>query len=205
MLSNKFSDIDSGNNHVDLLLDERCCVFQDKLRPRKKQQVGETDTAFMAEIVAEISDRNRNLVPICALLDSVATESTVSRKHMHKGRAKSHKGECTMQKTLGVVFLTNQKALLDFKFPELSKNKAVTWIFHADLATLKNKAMCGVIVVPDLMAKIGAHIDAKDKNVHWEGSTVSSRHRGELGNQEKLHQTHAACTAPPALAEAKEH
>lgn len=204
MLNDKFSGIGADGGKISNLLGDCCCAFQEELRPRKRQQIGEADANFTAEIAAEIPDRHGNLVPIQASPDSGTTKSIVLRKHVRKGRAKPHKGKHTTWKTLGGVFSTNQKALLGFKFPELSKNKAVTWIFQADSAMPKNKAMHDMIVGPDPMAKIGICANTKDKNVCWEGSTTPPGRRGEPGNQEKLHQACAAATVPPAAVEAKE-
>jgi hypothetical protein len=44
-----------------------------------------------------------------------------------KGRARTNTKKRTKGKTLGGIFTTNYESLLDFKFPEISTSKVVTW------------------------------------------------------------------------------
>jgi hypothetical protein len=49
-----------------------------------------------------------------------------------KGRACTNTEIRTKWKTLGGTFTTNYDSLLDFKFPELSTSKVVTWKARVD-------------------------------------------------------------------------
>jgi hypothetical protein len=46
------------------------------------------------------------------------------------GRSRTNTKERTKWKTIGGTFTTNYKSLLDFKFPEISTSKVVTWQAH---------------------------------------------------------------------------
>ena len=74
---------------------------------------------YTAEIIVEIEDRYGNLVPIRGLVDTGTLETIVLRQFVRKGRAKSYKGKPTTWNTMGGKFTTKQKALIDFKLPEL--------------------------------------------------------------------------------------
>ena len=112
------------------------------LPPKKKNKVEH----YTAEIIVEIKDRDNNVVPIRALLDTGTTSSIVLRQFVQKGRAKSFKGKRTNWNTMGGIFTTNRKALIDFTFPELSSSKRITWIFHVDDKTQREKASFDMII-----------------------------------------------------------
>ena len=81
---------------------------------------------------------------------------------------------------MGGNFTTNQKALIDFKFPELSTGKNITWICHVDNKTPKEQAMYDLIIGMDLMTEIGIVVDTKTKEVRWEGHTTPLKQKGDL-------------------------
>ena len=105
---------------------ENCYTFREQPMSKKRK------VTFCADVMVEIEDRDGNTVPIRALLDTGTTATILLRKFVRKGRAKSFKSHDTKWKTLGGEFVTNRKCLIDFKFPELSRNKAVTSICHVD-------------------------------------------------------------------------
>ena len=95
-------------------------------RPAKKMK----KQHFCAEVIVETEDRHGQTMPIRALLDTGTSSSIILREYVKRGRAKSYKGKETIWSTLGGQFRTNQKALIDFKFPEFSDKKTITWIMH---------------------------------------------------------------------------
>jgi hypothetical protein len=99
--------------------------------PKKKQKV----THYSAEILVEIQDRNGEYVPIRALLDTGTSATLLLCNFVARGRAKGYKHQPTKWSTLGSSFVTNRKALVDFKFPKLSSSKTITWIIHVDHKT----------------------------------------------------------------------
>ena len=143
--------------------------------------------------MVEIEDKDGNTVPIRALLDTGTTSSIVLRDFVRKGRAKSYKGKRTTWSTLGGNFSTNQKALLDFAFPELSNNKKVTHICHVDDKTSRDKSTYDMILGMDLMTKIGIFINTAEKMIHWEGTQIPLKIRGTLTDREHLHNLHDMC------------
>jgi hypothetical protein len=119
--------------------------------PKKKQKLSH----YSAEIVVEIQDRNGENVPIRALLDTGTSSTLLLRDFVAKGRAKGFEHQPTKWATLGGNFVTNRKALVEFKFPELSISKTVTWIVHVDKKTSREMAAYDMIIGMDLMTAIG--------------------------------------------------
>jgi hypothetical protein len=71
-----------------------------------------------------------------------------------KGRARTNTKKRAKWKTLGGTFTTNHESLLDFKFPELSTSKVVTWQAHVDDKNSSNEEAHDMIMGVDLMTAI---------------------------------------------------
>ena len=86
-------------------------------------------THYTTEVIVEIQDRHGETVPIRCLLDTGTSATIVLREYVAKGKNKGYKEpELTRWSTMGGVFTTRRKALLDFRFPEFSTNKTVEWM-----------------------------------------------------------------------------
>ena len=79
---------------------------------------------------------------------------------------------------MGGTFTTKQKALVDFKFPELDNNKTVTWICHVDDATNPENTLYDMIIGMDSMVELGIHIDTETKRVCWKENSTPLANRG---------------------------
>jgi predicted aspartyl protease len=168
--------------------------------PKKKQKLSH----YSAEIVVEIQDRNGENVPIRALLDTGTSSTLLLRDFVAKGRAKGFEHQPTKWATLGGNFVTNRKALVEFKFPELSISKTVTWIVHVNKKTSREMAAYDMIIGMDLMTAIGIFVNTRDKTVEWEGHAISLKERGELQNHEALNYIYHTVNAPSVIMEAEE-
>jgi hypothetical protein len=78
-----------------------------------------------------------------------------------KGRSRTNTKKRTKWKTLGGTFTTNYESLLDFKFPELSTSKVVTWQAHVDNKTSSNEAAYDTIMSMDFMASKVITVDCE--------------------------------------------
>ena len=152
-------------------------------RTFKKSKTGQ----YCAEIIVEIEDRNGDKVPMRALLDTGTTKSILLRQFVKKGRAKSYKDKPTYWNTMGGNFVTKQKALVDFKFPELHHNRTVTWICHVDDKTDHNTALYDFIIGMDLMTELGIYVKTDTKEVCWDGASTPLVQRGDYQSRENLH------------------
>jgi hypothetical protein len=88
------------------------------------------------------------------LLDTGTTVTIILREFVGKGRALTNTNKITKWKTLGGTFTTHYESLLDFKFPELSTSKVVTWQAHEDDKTSSKEAAYDMIMGVDLMTSI---------------------------------------------------
>lgn len=205
MSNKKFGHVgtDNGGN-TGVCGSDCCCAFQEGIRPDKKQRTGESETDCTGEIIAELPDCDGKTAPVRVSIDSGTSKSTILRDCVRKGRAKSCKGQSHKWTTSGGVFATDHKALVDFKFPEFSKNKAATWTFHVDAKTPKDRALHDMMAGMDLLARIRPHGNAEDEKICWEGSAIPLKHCGELSTRKAPNEAHATRTAPLVLMEAEE-
>jgi hypothetical protein len=79
-----------------------------------------------------------------------------------KGRAHTNTEKRTNWETPEGTFTTNYESLLDFKFPEISTSKVVTWQAHVEDKTLsKEAAYDNMIVGMDLITSIGIIVNCE--------------------------------------------
>jgi hypothetical protein len=76
--------------------------------------------------------KNRDSTVVRAVLNTGTTATIILREFVGKGRDRTNTKTRTKWKTLGGTFTTNYESLLDFKFPEISTTKMVTWQAHVD-------------------------------------------------------------------------
>lgn len=158
---------------------------------------------YTAEIIVEIEDRNGDLIPIRCLLDTGTSATLILRDFVRKGRAQSFKGKRTSWSTLGGKFSTNRKALLDFKFPELSTSKNINWICHVDDKTKQSESSYDMIIGMDLMTEIGIYVDTAKKVVSWENGEIPLKQRSDLNSKMILYTLYHMAQEVSVLKEAE--
>ena len=132
--------------------------------------------------MVELENKEGNITPIRALLDTGTSATIVLNEHMRKGFVSHHKGHDTTWKTLGGNFQTKRKGLLEFKFPELTNNQTVTWVAHVDDTTKAKDSMYDMIIGMDLMTTIGIYVDTAEKRVMWGDYSTPLKQRGTMQN-----------------------
>ena len=90
---------------------------------------------------------------------------------------------------------------MNFKPPEFSTTRDISWAIHADEKTNPQKASCDLIMGTDLMKELGIDIHFSDKRVEWDGVEVPMRSR--RSTHDHIEQLCEAATATPLLAEAE--
>jgi len=160
---------------------------------------------YTAEMVAEMEDRDGNVVPVRCLLDTGTTATIVLRKFVRKGRAKTYaKPKATTWNTLGGNFQTKRKTLVDIKFPELNPHKKVSWICHMDETTDPDKALYDLIIGMDMLCELGLVVDTDEKVIRWEGNETPLCNRGVLQDREALNTIYNMTQDPSVLQQAEE-
>jgi Aspartyl protease len=127
---------------------------------------------YTAEVVVELENKEGNIVPIIALLDTGTSSTIVLNEDMRKRFVSHHKGHETTWETLGGTFTTRQKSIFEFKFPELTNNQTVTRAAHVDDRNKRENAFYDMIIGMDFMTTIGIYVDTEQKMVIWERITT---------------------------------
>jgi hypothetical protein len=70
--------------------------------------------------------------PLCVLLDSGTSSCIVLKKHVDRKNLSKYKGKPTCWKTMGGIYTTKHKALVEFTSPEFSTNKTISCVCHVD-------------------------------------------------------------------------
>jgi hypothetical protein len=148
---NKYSDDD----------DELAYPFskRKKLKHEPEKDHDNVPVQYTADTIVEIESRDGSVVPMRALLGTGTTVTIILREFVGKGTKKRKKW-----KTLGGTFTTNYESLLDFKFPEISTSKVVTWQAHVVDKTSSKEEAYDIIMGMDLMTPIGITVDC-EKNL----------------------------------------
>jgi hypothetical protein len=91
---------------------------------------------------------------------------------------------------------------LDFKFPEISTWKVVTWKAHVDDKTSSKEAAYYMIMGMDLMTSIGTTVDCEQSCIRWGGTEIPLKTRNTLKKDEILHMLYHSANEPDILQEA---
>jgi hypothetical protein len=158
---------------------------------------------YTADIIVEIKNRDGTVVPIRALLDTGTTDNIILREIVGKGISLTNTKERTKWKTLVGTFTTNYESLLDFKFPEISTSKVVTWQAHVDDKTSSKEAAYDMVMGMDLMTSIGIIVDCEQICIRWGGTEIPLKTRTTLNDNEILHMLYHAADGPDILQEAE--
>jgi hypothetical protein len=131
---NNMTDKPNEGNNYNNDYDEIAYPFikRTKLKHEREEAQENKSVQYTADIIVEIKNRDGTVVPMRALLDTGTTATIILRECVGKGRARTNKKKRTKWKILGGTFTTHYESLLDFKFPELSTSKVVTWQAHVD-------------------------------------------------------------------------
>jgi hypothetical protein len=154
---------------------------------------------YTADIIVEINNRDGIVVPLRALLDTGTAATIILRYFLGKGRARTNTKKRTKWKTLGGTFTKNYESLLDFKFPDLSTSKVVTWQAHLDDKTSTKEAAYDIIMGMDLMKSIGITVDWEQRCIRWGGTEIPLKTRNTLSDDEILHMLYNAANEPDIL------
>jgi hypothetical protein len=174
-----------------------------KLKPEPEEAQENIPLQYTADIIVEIKNRDGTVVPMRDLLDTGTTATIILREFVGNGRARTNTKKRTKWKTLGGTFTTNYGSLLDFKFPEPSTSKVVTWQAHVDDKTSSREAAYDMIMGMCLMSSIEITVDCEQICIRWGGTEIPLKTRATLNNDEILHTLYHAANEPDILQEAE--
>jgi hypothetical protein len=108
----------------------------------------------------------------------------------------------TKWKTIGGTFTINYESLLNFKFPDISTSKFVTWQAHVDDKTSSKEATYDMIIGIYLMTSIVITGDCEQRFIRWGGTDIPLKTQNTLSDNEILHMLYHAANEPNILQEA---
>ena len=157
-------------------------TWHDQARPRKRQKKDH----YCSEIVVQIPGTKQLLR---VLLDSGSTDYIILKDFINCKMLSRYKRKPTQWKTMGGIFTTRRKALVEFTLPEFSTHKKVSWSCHVDETTDPAKANYDMIIGDKLMAALGIDLlySTEIPTVRWEEVEVPMRPKGTLQDDELLH------------------
>jgi hypothetical protein len=200
-MTDKSCEDNNYNNDYDELAYPFSKRIKLKHEPEKAQE--NNPVQYTADIIVEIKNRDGTVVPMRSLLDTGTTATIILREFVGKGRTRTNTNKRTKWKILGGTFTTNYESLLDFKFPEISTSKVVTWQVHVDDKTSSKEATYGMIMGMDLMTSIGITVDCEQRCIIWGGTEIPLKNRATLNNDEILHMLYNAANEPDTLQKAE--
>ena len=138
-------------------------------------------THYSPEVIIESYDREGKLVPLRALLDSGTSSTLMLAKYINKNSPKAYKSPVlTKWTTMGGTFYTKQKRQVQFRIPEFSTDKEITWTVHVDKHTDPTKAQYDIIIGNDLLTELGFVLDYEEKTLRWDNVTIPMKVHGYL-------------------------
>jgi hypothetical protein len=203
---NNMTDTSCLGNNCNKYYDELAYPFSKRIKLKHEPEEAQENkpVQYTAEVIVEIKHRDGTVVPMRALLDTGTTATIILREFVGKGRARTNTKKRTKLKTLGGTFTTNYESLWDFKFPELSTSKVVTWQAHVDDKTSSKEAAYDIIMRMDLMTSIGITVHFEQRCIIWGGTEIPLKTRNTLSDDEILHMLlYNAANEPDIMEEAE--
>jgi hypothetical protein len=193
------------DNNYNYNNDEIAYQFSKRIKLKHEPEVDQENkpVQYTADIIVEVKNRDGTVVPMRALLDTVTTATIVLREFVGRGRARTNTNKRTKCKTLRGKFTTNYESLWDFKLPELSTSKVVTWQAHVADKTLSKEVAYDMIMGMDLMKSIGITVDCDQRCIIWGGTETPLKTRNTLFYNEILHMLYNAANEPDIVQEAE--
>jgi hypothetical protein len=105
-----------------------------------------------SEVVAMMKGSNQ---PLCVLLDSGTSSCIVLKKHVDRKNLSKYKGKPTHWKTMGGIYTTKRKALVEFTLPEFSTNKTISCVCHVDESANPHLTHYDMITGDELLKELG--------------------------------------------------
>jgi hypothetical protein len=198
---NNMTDKPCLGNNYNKYYDELAYPFSEKSKVKHEPEEAQENkpVQYTAAIIVRIKNRDGTVVPMRALLDTATTATIILRELLGKGRARINMNKRTNWKTLAGTFTTKYESLLDFKFPELSTSKVVTWQAHVDDKTSSKEAAYDMI---NLMTSIGITLDCEQRCIIWGGPEIPLKTGNTLSDDEILHMLYNVSNEPDILQEA---
>jgi hypothetical protein len=157
-----------------------------------------------AEIIVETTSKNGRTWVIRGLLDTGTTRSIILSKYVPIAQIQKDRGTTTKWTTMAGEMTTTKKANIEFRLPELSNSKTITWSCHVDETTKAINTPYDIILGLDFMTELGLVVDFSTRTIKWDESIMEMKPRGSLDNKETLELLYSMTQEPTVLQKAEE-
>ena len=120
------------------------------------------------------------LLTIRCLLDSGTTSTIVLKKFSSKKLRRE--SNPTKWRTMGGSFVTHHKCEIEFKLPEFSHSRTVTWKAYVDDHTKPEMTGYDLIIGSDLMTELKMTLDYDRQEIMWDEIAVPMKYKGTVSD-----------------------
>ena len=196
--STHFLNNRSSNSDTDYLRSVNSSYSISAMPKSKRQKQEHLTTA----VIVELKNEEGLPVPLRCLLDTGTTSTIVLAKYIHKNLSK-YKTKPITWSTLGGKCKTRRKARINFKLPEFSENKSITWSAHVDEFTNPEKAQYDIIIGTDLMEACGIDILFSQQKITWDGDELPMSNRDIVTDKKATEMLFHVVKQSPIIKEAE--
>ena len=156
------------------------------------------------EIVVEVISPRGDTKAICCLLDTGTTRSIVLKSFVAHSQIISQSERPATWQTMSGSLITDKIAQMNFKLPELSTNKHVSWPCHVDETPRQEKALYDMILGLDFLSELGFILDFESRIIRWGDNQVEMKAHGIVTDKEALAIIYQMTQEPTVLKRAEE-
>ena len=156
------------------------------------------------EAIIQLSGPQNETKPIRCLLDTGTSQSLVLKEFLPFSLAVTRSKRPTKWQTLGGSIVTKQLATLNFKIPELSTTKLITWTCHVDASSKRKYVPYDMILGLDFLSELGFVLDFESRIVQWGESRMEMLPPGTVTDGEKLLFLYQLTQEPTLIQKAEE-
>jgi hypothetical protein len=185
MLAKMHMNRRNNNDSSDSESDEYAYAYPIRryLPPPKKIKT----THRCSEVVAMMKGSTE---PLRVLLDSGTSSCIVLKKHVNRKNLSKYKGKPTHWKTMGGIYTTKRKALVEFTLPEFSTNKTISCVCHVDESADPHLTHYDMIIGDELLKELGIDLiySTAIPTVRWEEVEAPMKPRHTLSESHVMEQ-----------------
>jgi hypothetical protein len=193
---------DSDSDYLDSSTVEHS--FAIRIKPAGKQVNPKVRNRLTTEIIVEVVNPRGETWPLRTLIDTGTTRSVVLKDFVTLSQIVQNSRTATQWKTMAGTFTTTKVAMLNFKMPELSTSKSITWPVHVDESTSRSDTPYDLILGLDLISELKLVLDFERGRMRWGDTETEMKPRGIVTDEEALHLLYHMSQQSTVIKEAEE-
>jgi len=159
---------------------------------------------FTTELVIELLGPGDLVKPLRCLLDT-GTSKSILLAHYTNMCAKVTKAKHPIEwKTLTGTLVTEKIGEINFKIPELSTSKQISWKLHLDEVSNHKQVPYDIILGLDLLTELEMVLDFGTKTIKWGENEMEMLPPGTITDEQRFNMLYQSTQEPSVLQEAEE-